>query len=263
MHIARAALHFGEEPCISGSRGSGTVFFSGCNLGCVFCQNAAISRNGRLGRAVTPKELRAVFEDLISQGAHNINLVTPTHFVPLLKQALSPRLPVPVIYNCGGYESPQTLRLLRGLVDIYLPDYKYSIPALAARYSAAPDYPEVCRSALAEMYRQVGDARFSSDGLMTGGVLVRHLILPGALLNTKGVLLSLNRLCRDRRILLSLMAQYTPMPQIQETFPELSRPVSQRELHSVRLFLQRLSHLEGYCQSPQSVGTQYIPPFEL
>ena len=180
---ARAALHFWEEPPISGTRGSGAVFFSGCSLGCRFCQNTEIS-HGRAGAEITTARLREIFETLIAQGAHNINLVTATHFLPSILPALTPKLPVPVVYNCGGYESVETLRALEGSVDIYLPDLKYAEADLAAQLSGAPDYfPVACRS-IDEMVRQTGPCVFGPDGMLQRGVVIRHLILPGQVQNS-------------------------------------------------------------------------------
>ena len=173
IHAARAALHYWEEPVISGSYGSGAVFFSGCTLRCAFCQNGVISQEN-FGKPLSPAELRAAFERLIDEGCQNINLVTPTHFLPSILPALTPKLPVPVVYNCGGYESVETLRQLEGLVDIYLPDFKYSDDRLAAKLSAAPDYAETAAAAIREMYRQVGGAVIE-DEQMTRGVIIRHL----------------------------------------------------------------------------------------
>ena len=176
--VARAALHFWEEPCISGEKGSGAVFFSGCNLRCVFCQNHQISQEG-FGKQVSVEQLRALYWKLIDQGAENINLVTPTHFLGAVAASLYPRLPVPVVYNCGGYEKTESLKRLEGLVDIYLPDLKYLDGASAARYSLAPDYPQIAIKAIEEMYRQVGDCQMNQKGMLQKGVLVRHLVLPG------------------------------------------------------------------------------------
>ena len=177
VRAARAAPHYWEEPPVSGSFGSGAVFFSGCTLRCRFCQNADISAGG-FGKPLTAAELRACFERLVDEGCQNLNLVTATHFLPTVVEALTPKLPVPVVYNCGGYERVETLRELEGLVDVYLPDYKYSDPALAARLSAAPDYPAVARAAILEMLRQTGPAQLA-DGELRRGTLVRHLVLPG------------------------------------------------------------------------------------
>ena len=183
LRVARAALHLWEEPPLSGTRGSGTVFFSGCTLRCCYCQNREISAGG-FGRAVTTGRLREIFEELIAQGAHNINLVTPTHFLPWILPALEPKLPVPVVYNCGGYESVETLWLLEGKVDVYLPDLKYADAALAARLSAAPDYFPAATAAIREMFRQTGPY-VMEDGLLKRGVMIRHLVLPGQLDNTR------------------------------------------------------------------------------
>ena len=186
IYAARAAAHYWEEPVISGSFGSGAVFFSGCTLKCLFCQNGVISQENR-GKEISTAHLREIFLKLIDDGVQNINLVTPTHFLPSILPALTPKLPVPVVYNCGGYERVETLRELEGLVDIYLPDMKYSDPKLAGILSAAPDYVEIAKAAIAEMYRQVGSAVIE-DEIMQRGMIVRHLMLPGELDNTLGVL---------------------------------------------------------------------------
>ena len=257
--VARAALHMWEEPCISGTRGSGAVFFSGCNLRCVFCQNTRISTE-RFGARVTPAELADIFRRLVAQGAHNINLVTPTHFVPAILDALHIyRPPVPVVYNCGGYESVETLRALAGAVDIYLPDYKYASSEPAARYSDAPDYPQTARAALREMARQVGDCVYDADGLMQRGMIVRHLILPE---NTRNSMAVLDVLAAEfRQYPVSLMAQYTPCGRAAE-FRELNRRITRREYEKVQAHLFALG-LDGFVQARSASGTQYIPPFDL
>ncbi len=264
IKVARAALHLWEEPCISGKNGAGAVFFSGCNLGCVYCQNHKISHGG-FGKELSSRELRQIFEKLIQKGAHNIELVTPTHFVPLIVQALKPKLPVPVIYNCGGYETIESLALLDGLIDIYMPDMKYSIPAVAKKYSAAEDFPQTNRAAVLEMYRQTGDVRFGEDGLLKKGVLVRHLILPNNLLNTKGVIKSFAALIsQGRRMLFSLMAQYTPCESAPLAhYPELRRPITKKELDSALNYLEKFPEIEGYTQALTSAGEEYIPDFDL
>lgn len=260
MRVARAALHFWEEPPISGSRGSGTVFFTGCTLGCVFCQNGQISHGPVEGRKVTPQELSDIFFDLIAQGAHNINLVTPTHFVPQIRQALLvKKLPVPVVYNTSGYERVETLRSLEGLVDIYLPDYKYDDPALAKALSRAEDYPRRAQAALAEMVRQVGAPVYDGEGLMTRGVLIRHLILPGHTKNSIACLERIRRLFPG--IPVSLMAQYTPCGEL-DSFPELGRPITRREQEKVENALFGLG-LEGYTQSRKAKGAQYVPDWDM
>lgn len=263
MRIARADLHFWEEPPLSGGRGSGAVFFTGCPLGCRYCQNYGISRGGDRGRAVTPEELCGIFFDLVGKGAHNINLVTPTHFVPGIKRALLMRKPpVPVVYNTSGYERVETLRSLEGLVDIYLPDFKYAQSGLAAGLSDAPDYPAAALAAIHEMVRQAGPPEYDDEGMMTRGVLVRHLILPG---HTRNSIEALEIISREfPRIPVSLMAQYTPWGQAKEGipgYPELSRPITKRELLKVQDALFDLG-LEGFVQSRKAKGAQYIPEFE-
>ena len=260
MRIARAALHFWEEPPISGARGSGAVFFTGCPLGCVFCQNGQISHGPVSGREVTPQELSGIFFDLIGQGAHNINLVTPTHFVPQIRQALQvKKLPVPVVYNTSGYEKVETLKALEGLVDIYLPDYKYDDPALAKALSRAEDYPQRAQAALAEMVRQVGAPVYDGEGLMTRGVLIRHLILPGHTKNSIACLERIRQLFPG--IPVSLMAQYTPCGEL-DSFPELGRPITRREQEKVENALFELG-LEGYTQSRKAKGAQYVPDWDM
>ena len=210
IYAARAAAHYWEEPVISGSFGSGAVFFSGCTLKCLFCQNGVISQENR-GKEISTAHLREIFLKLIDDGVQNINLVTPTHFLPSILPALTPKLPVPVVYNCGGYERVETLRELEGLVDIYLPDMKYSDPKLAGILSAAPDYVEIAKAAIAEMYRQVGSAVIE-DEIMQRGMIVRHLMLPGELDNTLGVLDWFSEAFPKGDVLFSLMSQYVRKP---------------------------------------------------
>lgn len=259
LRIARAAVHYGEEPAIAGSFGAGAVFFSGCSLGCVYCQNEEVSHGG-LGKDVSPQRLREIFLELIDQGVQCIDLVTPTHFLPSLLPALSPKLPVPVVYNCGGYETVETIKALEGLVDVYLPDMKYSDAALAGRLSRAPDYPEVAMAAIREMVRQTGPFQIE-DGILTRGVLVRHLILPGQIDNSLGVLDFLSTFASGE-ILLSLMCQYTPMPQTKD-LGDLSRPITRAEYDAVLSYLWLLNFQDGYTQDFQSVGQQYIPKWDL
>ena len=262
IRIARAALHFWEEPPISGERGSGTVFFTGCPLGCIYCQNREISQSAvPPGKTLSPEELSGVFFDLVEQGAHNINLVTPTHFMPLIREALLCRkLPVPVVYNTSGYETVSALRELEGLVDIYLPDFKYADSALAKALSRAPDYPEICVAAIEEMVRQVGQPVYEKDGMMKRGVLIRHLILPGHTANSIAVLEEIAR--RFPGIPVSLMAQYTPPEEFPESekYPELRRPITKREQQKVEDKLFALG-LDGFVQSRSAKGEQYLPDF--
>lgn len=257
--VARAALHMWEEPCISGTRGSGTVFFSGCNLHCVFCQNEQISVR-RFGQRVSAEELSAIFRRLTEQGAHNINLVTPTHFVPAILAALRLyRPPVPVVYNCGGYESVETLRAMAGWVDIYLPDFKYAFSEPAAKYSGAADYPQVAAAALREMARQVGPCSYDGDGQMQRGMIVRHLILPE---NTRNSIAVLDWLAENLpQYPVSVMAQYTPCGRAAE-FRELNRPITRREFEKVQAHLFELD-LDGYVQTRAAAKARYIPPFNL
>ena len=257
--VARAALHFWEEPCISGQRGSGTVFFSGCNLRCVFCQNGKISREN-FGKAVTVPRLGEIFRRLVDQGAHNINLVTPTHFAPAIREALERPLPVPVVWNSGGYELPETLQTMEGRVQIYLPDLKYADGRLAARYSGAPDYFAVATAAIREMYRQVGPCVFDGDGILQRGVVIRHLLLPGALENTRAVLDWIARTFAPGEVLVSLMSQYTPQPGAEGL---LGRRITGGEIRAARAYLENLGIADGYYQDSSSAREEYTPPFDL
>ena len=261
LRIARAAPHKWEEPPISGTRGSGTVFFSGCNLGCIFCQNAPISHGGQ-GFNVTDDEFVDTVLQLQERGVHNINLVTPTPFahllIPLLER-LKPQLHVPLVYNCGGYESPEILRALEGLVDIYLPDFKYVSPALSHRYSGVSDYATVAEMALVTMHESVGETVFDGDGILKKGMIVRHLVLPGSRADSMAVLDRLATILPIGGIKLSLMSQYTPMAGT--PYPELSRRVTTFEYASVLKHAINLG-FDGYFQSRSSSGKQYIPDFE-
>ena len=258
---ARAALHFWEEPPISGEKGSGAVFFSGCSLGCDFCQNTQIS-HGKFGAALTTARLREIFEDLIAQGAHNVNLVTATHFLPSILPALEPKLPVPVVYNCGGYESVETLRELEGKVDIYLPDLKYAEADLAERLSHDPDYFPVARAAIDEMVRQVGPCRFGPDGMLQRGVVIRHLILPGQVQNSLKVLDYIADHFPRGTVLLSLMAQYVPSGKVQNA-PPFDRPISEEEYRAVVDWLYMLGLEDGFLQERAAATDAYLPDFSL
>ena len=258
--VARAALHHWEEPCLSGSRGAGTVFFSGCSLGCVFCQNDAISRKN-FGRAITPQRLREIFQELIDQGAHNIDLVNPTHFTHVLTQVLADPLPVPVIWNSGGYDSVPALRTMEGRVDIYLPDLKYLSPERAGRYSGAEDYPEAAKAAILEMFRQVGPPVFDGDGLLRRGVIIRHLLLPGGLSEAKRVMDWVAEEFPDGQVLFSLMSQYVPLGRAAD-FPEIDRYLRPSEARNAALYMQALG-LEGFTQDPASAQSSYVPNFDL
>lgn len=258
---ARAAAHFGEEPCISGERGSGAIFFTGCNLGCVYCQNASISRGGT-GVELSVDRLREVMLRLRDAGVHNINLVTGTHFVRPIAEALSGlELGIPVVWNSSGYESIESLRLLEGLVQIYMPDFKYALSAPAAKYSAAPDYPLVAAEAIREMFRQTGPFSMSEDGLLRSGVLIRHLILPG---NTENSLRAIDWVAGEfapGEVLFSLMSQYTPMPGA-ERFPELTAPVDPAVAQMLYEHLLDAGIEDGYYQDADASGEEAIPSFD-
>mgnify|MGYP002587924650 CR=1 FL=1 len=255
LRAARAMLHYGEEPPICANYGTGAVFFSGCTLRCRYCQNGVISTGGA-GEALTPEALRETFLRLIDEGAQSIDLVTPTHFLPSILPALTPRLPVPVIYNCGGYESVETLRELEGLIDIYLPDYKYADPELAARLSGARDYPAVAAAALREMYRQVGGTVLNEDGQMRKGMLVRHLVLPTHADDSREVVRRVYETYGDR-VILSLMSQYVPMGKLPAP---LDRGIT-REEYDGALSWMELCGLTGYWQDFSSATTEYLPDF--
>ena len=260
VHAARAGVHYWEEPVISGSFGSGAVFFSGCTLKCAFCQNYDISQEN-FGKPLTSAELRAAFERLIDEGVQNINLVTPTHFLPDILPALEPKLPVPVVYNCGGYESVETLRQLEGKIDVYLPDFKYSDNALAKKLPSAPDYFETASAAILEMYRQVGKPVLEDDE-MKRGVLVRHLVLPGCADNSLGVLDWVAEHFRSGDILFSLMSQYVPMGRAAE-MPPFDRRITELEYDSVLSYMMLLGIEDGYTQDFSSAERGYTPSFDL
>jgi len=258
--VARAAAHMWEEPCISGTKGSGTVFFSGCNLKCVFCQNREISRHP-MGERVTAEKLSQIYFSLYEAGVHNINLVTPTHCSEVILRSLENKPPIPFVYNSGGYDSPETLAEFKGKIDIYMPDMKYSDPILAAKYSAAPDYPEVSRRAVLEMYRQVGRYKLSKDGILEKGVIIRHLILPGALENTFGVIDWISENFPRGSILFSLMTQYTPMDEVSDYEP-LARRLTDEECAAAEEYLMNSRITDGFLQERESAVKDYIPPFK-
>ncbi|MBR3289512.1 MAG: radical SAM protein [Clostridia bacterium] len=259
--VARAALHRWEEPCISGTRGSGTVFFSGCPLRCVFCQNRAISRDG-FGKELTPAALRRVFDRLIEAGAHNINLVTPTHFVDGILEAIGEGLSVPVVYNTGGYESLETLRRFEGAVSVYLPDMKYALAEPARRYSGAADYPEVAAAAIREMFRQTGPFQLDADGMLVRGVLIRHLMLPGQLENTRRVIDFVADTFPKGSVLFSLMSQYTPVD-LPDGYPELARRLTTREYTRAQEYMTERGVEDGFVQERSSSAERFIPEFDL
>ena len=257
--LARAALHQWEEPPISGTRGSGTVFLSGCSLGCVFCQNEKISHQD-FGKAVTVERLREICEDLIAQGAHNINFVNPTHYAHVIAKLLEKPLGVPVVYNCGGYEKVETLRALEGKIDIYLPDLKYLDPDTAKRYSLAEDYPDVACAAIREMVRQTGPVVLE-DGLLKRGVVIRHLILPGQVNAAKAVMDWVGENFGRGEVLFSLMSQYTPWGDL-SAHSEIDRKLRKGEIRSATEYMSNLD-LPGFCQDGASAQEEYTPPFDL
>ena len=253
--VAKAMLHKWEEPALAGNGGSGAIFFGGCTLGCRYCQNMAIS-GGPVGKAVDSRELRRMMEDLIAQGAENIDLVTPTHYLPTILPALEPKLPVPVVYNCGGYERAETLKVLEGKVDIYLPDLKYGDNRLAAALSGAGDYVQVARKAIQEMVRQTGPVQWSGEKVIRG-TIVRHLILPGFVDNSLRVLDWLGENFAPGEILVSLMRQYTPMGGLPAP---LDRRVTDEEYDAVLSWMY-LNDLEGFTQEAEAAERDYIPDF--
>ena len=262
--VARAALHMWEEECISGEKGSGTVFFSGCNMRCIFCQNYRISRD-KDGKVITVERLAEIFLKLKGQGAHNINLVTPTHYVPqiieALKLAKKEGLGLPVVYNTSGYERVETLRMLRGYVDIYLPDFKYMDEGLAGEYSHAPDYPMYAKQALEEMVSQTGEFKMDeTTGLLQRGVVVRHLVMPGHVKNSKEVIRYLYN-TYGNRILISIMNQYTPMSQV-ENHALLGRRVTKREYNKVVDYALEIGVECGYVQEGEAARESFIPEFD-
>lgn len=260
---ARAALHMWEEPCISGEHGSGTVFFSGCPLRCVYCQNAVIA-DAQAGTEISVERLAEIFLELQDRGAENINLVTPTHYTPeiirAVKNARAEGLRVPVVYNCGGYEKVETLATLDGIVDIYLTDFKYMESELAGRLSHAKDYPEAAKAALAEMVRQQGTPVFDSAGMMKRGVIVRHLLLPNHIKNAKAVVKYVHE-TYGNQVYLSLMNQYTPLPQV-ENLPELNRKVTKREYERLLDYALSLGVENAFIQEGETAKESFIPAFD-
>ena len=261
--VARAGLHFWEEPVISGSRGSGTVFFTGCNLHCVYCQNHAIS-SAPAGIELSAGELRKLYFRLIDHGAHNINLVTPGHFAEAILPTLEEKLPVPVVYNSNAYELPETLHCFKDKVDIYLPDLKYADNALGERYSKAGNYFETAVGAIDEMYQQTGDFVFGDDGMLKSGVIIRHLILPGQLENTLRVIEFVAEHFRPGQVLFSLMHQYLPCGLVsEENFPELNRRITEDEYEIAEAALFASGIEDGFVQEADSAVKEFIPDFSV
>ncbi len=263
MRVARAALHFYEEPFLSGKAGSGAIFFTGCNLKCVYCQNGVLSRN-EVGKEISGQRLYELLHEFKEQGAENINLVTGTHFteeiIPVLKRVKEENFELPFIWNSGGYESVETIRKLNGLIDIYLPDLKSLSPEVAKKYMYALDYPETAKLAIQEMFRQTGAPFFDSRGMLLRGTVVRHLLLPGGLHDAKKVLHYLSDTYGDR-ILISLMNQYTPMKECRA--PELQNPVSRRTYELLLKEAEKLPLKNIYIQDGKTASESFIPSFDL
>ena len=264
VKLARAALHFWEEPCISGERGSGTVFFSGCALKCVFCQNYQLSA-GHFGKEVSIQRLAEIFLELQQQGAHNINLVTGGHYVPQIVQALElvrKDLKIPVVYNSSGYETVKTLRQLKGYVDIYLPDLKYYSPERSARYSNARDYFAVASQAVQEMFSQVGPVQFDEQGMLQKGVVVRHMVMPNGVEDTMDILTWIAEHLPLDDILVSVMSQYTPFYKSAD-YPEINRRLTQEEYDRVLDWMECMGIEQGFVQELSSAKEEYTPDFSL
>lgn len=261
---AKACLHKWEEPCIAYKNGAGTVFFAGCSLHCCFCQNNSIS-NELFGKAITPEELGEIFLRLEDMGADNIELVTPTHFVPQIISALDrvkSRLTLPVVYNSGGYELKDTIKMLRGYVDIYLPDIKYFSPEISARYSKAPDYFERASETVLEMISQAGKLAYNSEGGLLSGTVIRHLVLPGCRHDSMEVMKWIGENTSPEDVLVSIMNQYTPFDFVPEEFPELKRRVTKMEYNSVVRYASDLG-INGFTQEKSSASDKYVPDFDL
>jgi len=267
IYVARAALHHWEEPCISGDRGSGTVFFTGCNMRCVFCQNYKISSNRdgvHQGQKVSIEQLSEIFLKLEKQGAHNINLVTPTHYAVQVKEAImlakEKGIRIPFVYNSSGYEKVETLQTLDGLIDIYLPDFKYMDEERAKKYSGAPDYPLRAKAAIAEMVRQVGEPVFQ-DGIMIKGVIARHLVMPDANKDAKQIIRYLSETYGET-IFISILNQYTPISEQLKHYPEINQRVSMAQYERCVDFAERLGVANAYVQENSAVGEEFIPSFQ-
>lgn len=264
IKIALASIHNYEEPCISGTKGSGTIFFSNCNLNCVYCQNYEISQKG-LGKEITNEHLADIFISQQNKGAHNINLVSPTIYtiqiIEAIKIAKSKGLTIPIIYNTSGYDSVETLKLLEGYIDVYLPDFKYSSNELGFKYSKIINYFDTVKNALMEMYRQVGDSVFDEDGIIKKGMIIRHMILPNNIKNTKGVLDSIKDLF-GTNIYISVMAQYFPTYLAKQT-GDLNRKISKRELKCIEDYMFKLDFENGYIQELGTHEEEYVPVFDL
>lgn len=264
IKVSRAALHQWEEPCISGDKGSGTVFFSGCNMGCVYCQNQDISHQG-FGKEISTERLTEIFIELQAKNAHNINLVTPTHYIlqiiNAVKQAREKGLDIPVVYNTGSYEKAENIDLLKGTVDVYLPDFKYISPNLAGKYSFCDDYPQTAMAAIDRMVKQTGACVFDDEGIIQKGVIVRVLVLPGQTDEAKRIIKYLYDRYKDD-IFISIMSQYTPCTNL-EKYPEINRKLTQQEYDDVVDFAVELGLENGFVQEGEAASESFIPPFNL
>ena len=262
--VSRASLHHWEEPCISGTKGSGTVFFSGCNLACVFCQNYKISR-GNTGKEISPERLSEIFFELKEKGAHNINLVTPTHFLPFVikavKRAKDMNINIPFVYNCGGYEKVESIKSLEGLIDIYMPDFKYMSCELSKKYSNAPDYADIAKSALSEMVRQIPECEFDNEGIMKKGVIVRHMMLPGCISDSKKIIKYLTKTYKNQ-IFVSIMNQFTPTENL-VNYPEINRKVTIREYEKLLDFALSQGLENAFIQEGETAKESFIPDFDM
>lgn len=260
--VARAALHMWEEPCISGEKGSGTVFFSGCSMGCVYCQNRNIAE-GLVGKMITIERLTEIFIELQNQAANNINLVTPSHYVPEIIEAINKArgkgLHLPIVYNCSGYEKIETLILLQGYIDIYLPDFKYMDAEPAKKYSNCPDYYDFASEAIKEMVLQVGEPIFNEEGIMTKGVIVRHLTLPGYLEDSKNIIKYLYETF-ENKIYISIMNQYTPLNSV-EKYTEINRKITEEEYDELVDYAIDLGIENGFIQVGETASESFIPEF--
>ncbi len=261
LRVARAAPHYGEEPCISGTRGSGAVFFSGCSLACVYCQNYALSR-AEEGREISVERLAEIFRELEESGVHNLDLVTGTQFVPQIIEALELAKPdIPVVWNSSGYESIETIEALAPYVSVWMPDMKYAFSSCALRYSKASDYPQVARAAIKRMAELAGECQWDEEGLLRRGVLIRHLVLPGQTANSRAVIRWVDREFLPGQVLFSLMAQYTPCGEM-EKYPEIDRTLTEEEWDSVMAALDKSGIENGYVQELSAAGEEAIPDFD-
>ena len=264
--LAKAALHKWEEPCISGKNGAGNIFFSSCNLKCCYCQNSQISGIQGIpakGKTITPQRLSEIYDELISQGASCINFVTPTHFTDAILKSidLHGKFPVPLVYNSSGYESTETLKRLEGKIDIYMPDMKYGIPAPAMKYSNAPDYPDITKEAILEMFRQTGPFVIGDNGLMKKGVIIRHMIIPGNIRNTFEVIDWVNETFKPGDVMFSLMSQYTPY--VETGYKELGRRITKYEYDKAKDYMLNTDICDGFVQELSSAKEEYIPDFDF